>query len=284
MNNSKFSKAVYVFTPFLLFVLLKDIIGSALAIIISLLSGNNTDMSMWITIYSGDMNLIIIGVSAFIAVLPLYRDAVHAISSYESPSLSPIRIENDPEDEEGKQMQGVIEYKLLKPADYIIPLIIAICMSIGVTFLLNGSGLTSLLGYSNDTVSTASLPLQLAVLGLLTPVCEEIVFRLLTYRRMRENVSMKISIIASALLFGVYHGNPIQFIFASIMGIVLVLTYIKYDRIIIPILMHCASNIAAVFLGLAPDDIAPATLITYGLCLTFAGTVCLHLLLTRKRY
>lgn len=91
---------------------------------------------------------------------------------------------------------------------------------------------------------------QLAVVniisvGILAPIVEELVFRGLIYRRMRDYVSLPAAILVSSAIFGIYHGNVVQAIYATLLGIILALLYERYKTIWAPILAHMAANIYA---------------------------------------
>ncbi|MHA1674508.1 MAG: lysostaphin resistance A-like protein [Promethearchaeota archaeon] len=74
------------------------------------------------------------------------------------------------------------------------------------------------------------------------PIVEELFFRGLMYRGLRQHLSPKISILISAFLFGIVHLDIVQGILAGIMGIFLAWMYEKSGSIYIPILMHILNN------------------------------------------
>ena len=47
-------------------------------------------------------------------------------------------------------------------------------------------------------------------------------------------------------MFGIYHANMIQFIYTSIMGLLLALYYEKSGSLIVPVIAHMAMNAFAV--------------------------------------
>lgn len=105
--------------------------------------------------------------------------------------------------------------------------------------------------FSNQTqeqLFAASLPVQFVGLGIIAPVAEELIFRGLTYRRMRRIFPLWAAVVLSALLFAVYHGNPIQMIFAFPLAVVLALIYEHGKLFIFPVLFHVGSNLTAIFL------------------------------------
>ncbi|MCD7882190.1 MAG: CPBP family intramembrane metalloprotease, partial [Lachnospiraceae bacterium] len=82
--------------------------------------------------------------------------------------------------------------------------------------------------------------------GLFVPIAEELIFRGLVYARMRIRLQVGSAAFFSALLFALYHGNPIQAIYAFPMAIVLALLYEHGGKLIYPILFHMGANLAAI--------------------------------------
>lgn len=79
---------------------------------------------------------------------------------------------------------------------------------------------------------------------ILPPLVEEIVFRglILTYLR-RAGIGVVLAIGIQAVLFGVYHGNLIQGVYAAILGIVLGYLVIRYNSLVAPMFMHFCFNL-----------------------------------------
>ncbi len=105
--------------------------------------------------------------------------------------------------------------------------------------------------FSNQTqeqLLAANLLLQIVGLGIVAPVVEELIFRGLTYRRMRQMFPLWVAVLLSSFLFAVYHGNPIQMIFSFPMAVVLALLYECGELFVFPVLFHMGSNLAAIFL------------------------------------
>ena len=91
-----------------------------------------------------------------------------------------------------------------------------------------------------------ALPLWLGCVfyGILSPMVEELVFRGIVYNALKRNVAEKMAIAGSALLFGIMHGNIVQMVYASVMGVVLSLVYRKYQNLWAPVLLHGAANVS----------------------------------------
>lgn len=90
-----------------------------------------------------------------------------------------------------------------------------------------------------------SVPLVFGLLnyGFIKPVEEELVFRGLVYGRMRKYFSTSISIPVSALLFGAYHGNIVQLVYAFVMGCFLAYVFEKYKSLKASLLVHSGANL-----------------------------------------
>lgn len=89
-------------------------------------------------------------------------------------------------------------------------------------------------------------------MGIVAPVAEEAVFRWLIYLRLRDSLGMGVSIVVSALLFGIYHGNITQFIYASLLGCLFAYFMEMTGRLYAPVLLHIGANIwSLIYSGLA---------------------------------
>ena len=81
---------------------------------------------------------------------------------------------------------------------------------------------------------------------VMAPLFEEIVFRGIIMKGL-INKGMKpiTAIIISAVVFGVVHGNPWQFVGAVFLGSVLGLVYYKTKSLLLPILLHAFNNLCS---------------------------------------
>ncbi|MDD7739528.1 MAG: CPBP family intramembrane metalloprotease [Lachnospiraceae bacterium] len=79
--------------------------------------------------------------------------------------------------------------------------------------------------------------------GVLSAVAEELVFRGMIYRRAKDFWGFRWGMAVSCLLFGIYHGNVVQFVYASLISILLILIYEKTGTLLGPILAHIAENV-----------------------------------------
>lgn len=98
---------------------------------------------------------------------------------------------------------------------------------------------------SNVLYSAGFLP-ELLVLGVLSPIAEEFLFRGLIYRRFQEFTPLLPSMLWASLTFAFMHGNLVQGIYAFVIGFIFCYVYERYGSIAAPIVMHMASNLVSV--------------------------------------
>ena len=124
------------------------------------------------------------------------------------------------------------------------------------------------LNENSDLVTNANPYLSFFAVVILAPLFEEILCRGLILNTLRKTMPKWCAIVLSSAIFGIIHGNPIQFIYATALGIILGWLYTKFDSIWVPILCHLTFNLASTLLGYLPQtDIASVII---GL-LTFAS-------------
>lgn len=119
--------------------------------------------------------------------------------------------------------------------------------SLGLNFLFSVLGfLQSSESYNQVAQRQFSLPIWLAFLfyGILSPWAEELAFRGVFYRVLKRNVAEMAAVLGSALMFGAFHGNMVQLVYGSIMGVVMTLLYRRFQNLLAPVLFHGAANTA----------------------------------------
>lgn len=123
----------------------------------------------------------------------------------------------------------------------------ALC-SIGLSKLVTILPIDNILGsYENveNAFEASALHIQVLVLVILGPVAEEIVFRGLVYNRIKGYTKEMTAVYLSSAIFGIYHFNLVQGLYAFMLGILLVYVYEKQRTILAPIIMHMSANLLA---------------------------------------
>ncbi len=87
---------------------------------------------------------------------------------------------------------------------------------------------------------------ELLILGLLVPAVEELVYRGLTYERMKDILSPRAAALWCSLIFGVLHGNATQGIYAFCLSFGMIYVKERYKTMAAPILFHMGANIYSV--------------------------------------
>lgn len=91
--------------------------------------------------------------------------------------------------------------------------------------------------------------LEIVGAGIVAPILEELLFRLLIYQRLKEQFPVIYALILNAVLFGILHGNIVQGLYGGLMGAIFCYGYERYQDAKIPIVMHCFGNLLALFLS-----------------------------------
>lgn len=126
---------------------------------------------------------------------------------------------------------------------------------------------------SDDTLSMVIMAVIMA------PIFEEIVFRGIIHKGLiNKGMKPTAAIWISAVIFGIVHGNPWQFVGAVLLGYVLGLVYERTRSILMPILLHAFNNgISAIliyaggtesisdFFGISPYILLGAGVVIFGL-------------------
>lgn len=108
----------------------------------------------------------------------------------------------------------------------------------------------------------------LITVGVLGPIFEEILFRGIVFRELKLFCKPTLALIIQAVIFGVYHMNPVQSSYAIVLGLIMGFVYEKTKSLIVPILFHIAINSSSSVLsqGLGNDFITNNQILIYCIC------------------
>ena len=126
-------------------------------------------------------------------------------------------------------------------------IVLGIAANAACSLLLNL--LNTKAGFSNDAQEAllgSNLAVQLIGIGIIVPIMEEVLFRGLVYNRLKAYNNSWLSIILAAGIFAVYHGNPLQILFAFPMGLLILAVYVREDTLLAPVVLHMAVNISSI--------------------------------------
>lgn len=154
--------------------------------------------------------------------------------------------------------------------NYAILGILTACAVLGLNILLELSGVIQLSeSYQSVQANQFSTNLLLGLLcyGLITPIAEELIFRGAVYGYLRRMTNLKIAMIFSALLFGMYHGNLVQGIYGTLMGCLMVYAYEYFGSIKAAMIVHIIANLLAYEMRIASQ--AVSSLVNVPACVVF---------------
>lgn len=136
----------------------------------------------------------------------------------------------------------------IRPGQFVIALIM--CFSVMYLSNIVGTILTTIIGAIKgtaveNTVQTVVLDSNMGVIFLymviIAPIMEEYIFRKLLVDRILV-YGEGVAIVMSGLMFGLFHGNLNQFIYAFALGMFLAFLYVKTGDLRITIALHMCVN------------------------------------------
>ena len=99
---------------------------------------------------------------------------------------------------------------------------------------------------TSNIIYSGGIVLQIITTCIGAPFAEELLFRGLIHRRLRKVLNVVPAMIISSLLFGIIHGNIIQGIYATLIGLICAFVYEKFKSLWAPIILHASANSLAV--------------------------------------
>ncbi len=163
-------------------------------------------------------------------------------------------------EEQGKERKrrGETEIQGRKPGlrqtawRYPALLVFSVASVVFFNTLMSLSGLAEQSGAYQETAQrqyAVSLGMGLLLYAGISALVEEVVFRFLLYNRLRRSCGrVAFGVVASAFLFGVYHGNIVQGVYAFVLGVLIACAYVYFDNFFAPVLFHGVGN-AVIFLS-----------------------------------
>lgn len=139
-----------------------------------------------------------------------------------------------------------------------------ILLGLGCQFFI--SGIISLIkqyipvlfqGYEDQlkAITSGNIIVVLLLLVIIAPLTEELIFRGIILHKASKALPFFGANLLQALLFGLYHGNIIQGIYAAFLGFLLGMIYHKFRTIFAPMLLHVFINAGSFLLYLFPERV-----------------------------
>ena len=218
---SSVSKTVYILFPLVLYYLVTDITDLLLWWALNgVLAGNEAVFGL-AAAHSGTVKGFIYLIGIVIYLIIIRKPAFSELASEK---------ENEP----------------IAIRDILIVILLSLVISIGLNYLLSYLGITGVSDTYNEVKSqlyAVDIYFGAFFYGICSPLVEEVLFRGIIYNRLKRVFPVSFSVVISALLFGVFHGNIVQGIYGTLMGLFIAVMYEKYRDIKVPVIIHMVANL-----------------------------------------
>lgn len=270
-------KLWYIIKPFLLYTIVKTFAMIGLSLLLSTFPSE--EMTSWVQNNSRLLSTTINGLAAVVGIFFVLQDFLIEVSV-----TGEVNIDGGV----FRQIAGWIKNGISHNKDKAF--LLAAVVILGITSALALNILVELLSVSSEKYDNVeaiqySVPIWLGLLlyGIVSPVTEEIVFRGITYNRMKRYYSVVPCVIVSALLFGGFHANLPQFLYGTCMGVLMALVYEWVRSFAAPLLFHMAANVIVFVLSeCAPDMAAKMTVLHCAAFAVIAGGLVIYLYRKRR--
>ena len=259
--NRKMAEAVL---PMLMFVVIREVLGSLLAILQAvLLQQADAGVLAFVSVHDADLRALSGAISmagAFALTLWNARGEVNLQSGCSGELLRSACGDGSPQGACGEAMSGE---RLRARGDQLIAAAAGIlAASVFLNLFLAGVGAVhadAAAAGASAQAGRVSLPLGILIYGVLSPLAEETVFRGITLQRLyllcHEKKSGKTAFLLAAglssLLFGIYHGSLVQGLYAAAMGFLFCLFLALGGNLFCVIVLHGGANVMTLFLSQA---------------------------------
>ncbi len=129
---------------------------------------------------------------------------------------------------------------------------------------------------------SANFLLGLIALGVVSPIVEEFLFRGIIHNLLKRVMSVKVALVFSSAVFGLYHMNFVQGMYAFLMGCLIAYAYEYFGDFKMAVVVHVAANVLVYCLTYTP--IVSTGFVSWPVCLVFAALAagCLWTMGKRK--
>lgn len=230
-KNEALKQILYVLLPMGVFVILYDVWTAILRYVFGIVSGLFGEAgSLWIIKETGTFQAICIVGGLMLSFLCLLKTAltdgflITKKATWKMP---------------------VWQYALLALG--------TIAISYGLNYFVTVTGVSDISEkYQSVAANQYNVAKGVGILlyGVVSPFVEEVIFRGFLYGRMRVYMPKVWAVLASSLLFGIYHGNMVQGVYGFLMGILFALVYDRYQNFYLAVIMHAIVNLVGYFVQL----------------------------------
>ncbi|MDD3221480.1 MAG: CPBP family intramembrane metalloprotease [Clostridia bacterium] len=176
----------------------------------------------------------------------------------------------------------LIESREPKFYKYIFVAVMSAGLTVAVNLAINAF---ELFRYATDYAQIARemyaepLYMQILVIGILVPIAEELMFRGVIYERICAYGNETTGAILTSFLFGMYHGNMIQGMYAFVFSMLMIFAYKKTGSFFAPVCFHIVSNLT----GLVLNQLNPLSSMEYSIGIVLSAFIGLYGLYELKK-
>lgn len=233
-------KTAYLLLPLLIYFVVHDIAEILFSVFLEMLVRGGSERTVtFLDQYWSTVRSVLYGIASLAGAGVLWTGVKGEIIP--DVGKEEIRAESEP-DIQGKKWTDVKRFTA-----YWGLAMLAFCVAAGLNMIFTQIGFTG----SSESYQTVyrmqygvTFGAGLVLYGIISPIAEEAVFRGLLYNRMKRCFHYGIALVVSSLLFGIYHGNLVQAVYGSILGILIAYFYDQYKSFAAPVLFHGVANIS----------------------------------------
>lgn len=238
---SSFTKALDILLPMLVYFAVYDVAGILFSFLASLI-GEKAGGSFYegMLANAGTVRGILVILSLTVSMAALYPMARWEFFLKESGAPEKRTPVKKKREETGKKIRQGIVFAVT-----------AVSASLALNLLFRLLSVADLSGQYEEIVqnqNSVALSVGIILYGIFSPLAEEMLFRGLVYNRMKLYFPWKLSLVFSALFFGLYHGNLVQGMFGLLLGIVIAWYYEWYGKWYVPVIFHGLVNLTSYLL------------------------------------
>lgn len=139
-----------------------------------------------------------------------------------------------------------------------------------------------------ETFYMGRITLEILALCVVIPIVEELLYRGIVYGRLRDWLGIKAAVLVSAVIFGLVHMNLVQFVYATVFGLLLAWFVEVTEDILGAVIAHMVANLTSVLraetgvLAFMDENVWVQVVVTVGLLVVCGVAVAWLRCLSRK--
>lgn len=257
IRTSRWQKIRYVITPFFLYMIVKSVAMFIFSMCVTMLPG--TETAAWVTQNSNMLSAVINALASIVGLAFVINDfLIEVVITGEYDMDAPVFKRIAAWIGDGWRKSKGSRYL------YVLTMLLAVTSALALNIIIT---LFSIDSAKYDSVEAVqySVPIWLGLIlyGVISPIVEEVIFRGLTYNRMKHYFKLWISVVVSAVLFGGFHANLPQVLYGTVMGVLMTLCYEWVRGFGAPLLFHMVANVFVfLFSTIALSDAMYAVLVS----------------------